>query len=162
MRPTPSSHLERDITAEEPRAVAEEIKIRPLAKMYTFFPMLSHLEYDVIAVPMSLVLEDSNPKSYKCNIKDTPGHVNFSDEKTATLRLADEVVLIVDAAEGVMRSYYIARSLLPIIYSTHTPDARYRYTKNHKKTVKNGQARARESKEYKAEAKESKPKPKST
>ncbi|GKD14462.1 hypothetical protein Tco_0193307, partial [Tanacetum coccineum] len=35
----------------------------------------------------------------------------------------------------------------------------YGYIKNHKKTVKNGQARARESEEYKAEAKESKPKP---
>ncbi|GKF25418.1 hypothetical protein Tco_0081312, partial [Tanacetum coccineum] len=29
----------------------------------------------------------------------------------------------------------------------------YRYIKNHKKTVKNGQARTRESEEYKAEAK---------
>lgn len=54
------------------------------------------------AVPMSLVLEDSNSKSYLCNIMDTPGHVNFSDEMTAALRLSDGAVLIVDAAEGVM------------------------------------------------------------
>ncbi|PKI66741.1 110 kDa U5 small nuclear ribonucleoprotein component CLO [Punica granatum] len=54
------------------------------------------------AVPMTLVLEDSNSKSYLCNIMDTPGHVNFSDEMTAALRLADGAVLIVDAAEGVM------------------------------------------------------------
>ncbi|KAJ4731396.1 elongation factor family protein [Rhynchospora pubera] len=54
------------------------------------------------AVPMSLVLEDSAGKSYLCNIMDTPGHVNFSDEMTAALRLADGVVLVVDAAEGVM------------------------------------------------------------
>ncbi|TYH36774.1 hypothetical protein ES332_D13G288100v1 [Gossypium tomentosum] len=54
------------------------------------------------AIPMSLVLEDSNGKSYLCNIMDTPGHVNFSDEMTAALRLADGAVLIVDAAEGVM------------------------------------------------------------
>ncbi|XP_047316583.1 110 kDa U5 small nuclear ribonucleoprotein component CLO [Impatiens glandulifera] len=53
-------------------------------------------------VPMSLVLEDSNSKSYLCNIMDTPGHVNFSDEMSAALRLADGAVLIVDAAEGVM------------------------------------------------------------
>ncbi|KAI6680241.1 hypothetical protein NL676_034122 [Syzygium grande] len=54
------------------------------------------------AIPMSLVLEDSNSKSYLCNITDTPGHVNFSDEMTAALRLADGAALIVDAAEGVM------------------------------------------------------------
>ncbi|KAF5198581.1 U5 small nuclear ribonucleoprotein component [Thalictrum thalictroides] len=54
------------------------------------------------AVPMSLVLEDSKAKSYLCNVMDTPGHVNFSDEMTAALRLADGAVLVVDAAEGVM------------------------------------------------------------
>nr|GFD29614.1 110 kDa U5 small nuclear ribonucleoprotein component CLO [Tanacetum cinerariifolium] len=59
------------------------------------------------AVPMSLVLEDSNSKSYMCNIMDTPGHVNFSDEMTAALRLADGAVLIVDAAEGVMVSHLV-------------------------------------------------------
>ncbi|CAI5476923.1 unnamed protein product [Closterium sp. Yama58-4] len=54
------------------------------------------------AVPMSLVLEDSAGKSYLCNVVDTPGHVNFSDEMTAGMRLADGVVLVVDAVEGVM------------------------------------------------------------
>ncbi|KAJ9131203.1 hypothetical protein P3X46_035288 [Hevea brasiliensis] len=52
------------------------------------------------AVPMSPVLEDSNSKSYLCDIMDIPGHVNFSDEMTAGF--ADGAVLIVDAAEGVM------------------------------------------------------------
>ncbi|GJP34299.1 hypothetical protein CLOM_g18744 [Closterium sp. NIES-68] len=54
------------------------------------------------AVPMSLVLEDSAGKSFLCNVVDTPGHVNFSDEMTAGMRLADGVVLVVDAVEGVM------------------------------------------------------------
>lgn len=64
------------------------------------------------AVPMTLVLEDSNSKSFLCNIMDTPGHVNFSDEMTAALRLADGAVLIVDAAEGVMviLFYFFARN----------------------------------------------------
>ncbi|GKF44228.1 hypothetical protein Tco_0130780 [Tanacetum coccineum] len=40
-------------------------------------------------------------------------------------------------------------------------DPRYGYIKNHKKTVKNRQARTRESEEYKAEARKVKPQSKS-
>ncbi|KAL3678399.1 hypothetical protein R1sor_021355 [Riccia sorocarpa] len=59
-------------------------------------------QISIKSVPMSLVLENSTGKSYLCNIMDTPGHVNFSDEMTAALRLVDGAVLVVDAVEGVM------------------------------------------------------------
>ncbi|GAX78591.1 hypothetical protein CEUSTIGMA_g6030.t1 [Chlamydomonas eustigma] len=54
------------------------------------------------AMPMSLVMEGTSGKSYLLNIIDCPGHVNFNDEVTAALRLADGVLLAVDACEGVM------------------------------------------------------------
>ncbi len=54
------------------------------------------------AMPVTLVLQDLREKSFLVNILDTPGHVNFSDEVTASIRVSDGVVLFVDAAEGVM------------------------------------------------------------
>jgi U5 small nuclear ribonucleoprotein component len=54
------------------------------------------------AMPVSLVCQDVREKSFLLNVFDTPGHVNFSDEVTASMRLADGVCVFIDAAEGVM------------------------------------------------------------
>lgn len=54
------------------------------------------------STPITLVLPDIKQKSFLMNIFDTPGHVNFSDEVSASMRLTDGIVLFVDAAEGVM------------------------------------------------------------
>ncbi|CAG7720510.1 unnamed protein product, partial [Allacma fusca] len=53
-------------------------------------------------MPITVVMQDTKGKSFLLNIMDTPGHVNFSDEITASMRISDGIVLFVDAAEGVM------------------------------------------------------------
>lgn len=52
--------------------------------------------------PISLILQNSNDKSYLLNILDTPGHVCFVDECAASMRICDGCVIMVDALEGVM------------------------------------------------------------
>lgn len=52
--------------------------------------------------PMSLILQNSKEKSYLVNLFDTPGHLDFTDEMCAALRICDGAILVVDCIEGVM------------------------------------------------------------
>ncbi|TNM96998.1 hypothetical protein fugu_015154 [Takifugu bimaculatus] len=54
------------------------------------------------STPVTMVLPDSRGKSYLFNVMDTPGHINFSDEVTSSIRISDGIVLFIDAAEGVV------------------------------------------------------------
>ena len=56
----------------------------------------------VKATPITMVLPNSQEKSFLVNLMDTPGHPNFIDEVCCSLRLADGAVLVVDAIEGCM------------------------------------------------------------
>jgi len=77
--------------------------------------------------PMSLVLPASRGKSYLLNMIDTPGHVNFQDEVAAAVRLADGVVVVVDAVEGVLANTeyvikHVMQAGLPIVLVVNKVD----------------------------------------
>ena len=69
-----------------------------------FFPNIQR-GVSIKSQPVTLILPDVRNKSFLMNVFDTPGHVNFSDEITAAFRLADGVVIFVDAAEGVSLNF---------------------------------------------------------
>ncbi len=49
---------------------------------------------------MTFVLPTLSGKSYLFNVMDCPGHLNFSDESCSAIRIADGIVLVVDAVAG--------------------------------------------------------------
>ena len=59
-------------------------------------------EISIKMCPVSLVLQTLKGKSHLFNLLDAPGHVNFLDETTAALQLADGALICVDAVEGMM------------------------------------------------------------
>ncbi|CAG8593374.1 16314_t:CDS:10 [Rhizophagus irregularis] len=63
------------------------------------------------SMPMTVILQDSKGKSYLFSILDTPGHVDFIDEVTAALRLADGAVVVVDAIEGRVIKHIVQEKL---------------------------------------------------
>ena len=81
-------------------------------------------EMSVKAMPMSLVHQGASGKSYLLNLVDAPGHVNFSDEMTAALRLADAALLVVDAVEGVALNTERAIRHAAADVSAHAPAQR--------------------------------------
>jgi len=75
---------------------------------------------------------DQQGLEYKINIIDTPGHADFGGEVERVLRMADGVLLLVDAFEGPMPqtrfvlSKALERKLCPVVVVTKVdrPDAR--------------------------------------
>ncbi len=75
---------------------------------------------------------DRRGASYHINIVDTPGHADFSGEVERVLRMADGVLLLVDAFEGVMPQtrYVLGKALatglapLVVINKMDRPEAR--------------------------------------
>ncbi|KAK5723942.1 hypothetical protein LTR17_013784 [Elasticomyces elasticus] len=95
---------------------------------YTDTHALEHQRgLSIKASPMTLVLPSTTGKSHLLNLIDTPGHVNFSDEIAASMRLSDGILLVVDVVEGLQTTTELAikhavLSDLPIVLMVNKMD----------------------------------------
>ena len=86
----------------------------------------------ILSKNCALDYTDRAGRSYHINIVDTPGHADFSGEVERVMKMADGVLLLVDAFEGVMPQtrYVLAKALsaglapLVVINKLDRPDAR--------------------------------------
>jgi len=69
----------------------------------------------ILAKNCSIDYTDRNGEHFRINIIDTPGHADFSGEVERVLKMADGVLLLVDAFEGVMpQTRYVLSKALAI------------------------------------------------
>ena len=86
----------------------------------------------ILAKNCAIHYTDRDGSDYHINIVDTPGHADFSGEVERVLKMADGVLLLVDAAEGVMPQtrYVLSKALanglraIVVINKLDRPDAR--------------------------------------
>src|ERR1700731_425487 len=83
------------------------------------------------AHPVTMQYQAKDGESYRLNLLDTPGHVDFSYEVSRSLAACEGAILVVDAAQGVeaqtVANVHLALkqglTIVPVINKTDLPNA---------------------------------------
>jgi GTP-binding protein LepA len=81
--------------------------------------------------PVTMMYESKNGQTYKLNLIDTPGHVDFAYEVSRSLAACEGAVILVDAAQGVeaqtVANHHLALgqklTIIPVINKIDLPSA---------------------------------------
>ena len=80
------------------------------------------LYYELAEKDLSYVTQEKDGNGFLINLIDSPGHVDFSSEVTAALRVTDGALVVVDCVSGEITRWYdiITKSLIGVCVQTET------------------------------------------